>query len=238
MAPSQPSTSTDRALGTRLVVTIAIAVVAALGVLIVRELFPRHTGSHAGTETLRDDAPVSVAPPVVTSPVAHVAPKAAKPMAPVAAQRPESTTPAPAAPAVPLAATMIAQVAANPEAFAPSHVFAPPAGADQVFNYEPLPPFNSTTLKRTRTNPAAWELDAMHGPKLNDLGPEGAVRQAALVKDAIGNETPWYAIESGPLAPAYAVMQGNALRVMSRAFLVQNRASLPADVAAALGKAD
>ncbi len=50
----------------------------------------------------------------------------------------------------------------------------------------------------------------MHGPKMNDLAPEGGVHQAAIAKDAIGNETPWYVIDSGPLAPAYAVQMGRS----------------------------
>jgi hypothetical protein len=212
--------------------------VIALAALIARELFPHHA-------VTRGRASDVAAAPIVEAPVTRVASAApAKdPRAPDRPGVPRNASPTPSDPApssspapVPLAASVIAQVAANPQAFAPSTVFAPPAGREQVYSYEPLPPFNSTTLKRTRTNPAAWELDAMRGPKMNDLGPEGAVHQAALVKDAIGNETPWYAIDSGPLAPAYAVVQGGAMRVMSRAFLLENRSSLPPEVASALGK--
>ena len=240
MEAPQPSPSAPRSWGTRVGVGLATIGVAALGVLIARELLPRHAVPHApvaAREAAESPAVTATASPAPVT--RHETPKAtAAPtgVATVAAPPQETASAQPSAPHVPLAASVIAGVAANPESFAPSHVFAPPAGHDQVFNYEPLPPFNSTTLKRTRANPAAWELDAMHGPKLNDLGPEGAVRQAALVKDSVGNETPWYAIDSGPLAPAYAVMQGSSLRVMSRAYLVENRASLPADVAAALDK--
>jgi hypothetical protein len=233
---SQPNPSPGRSLGARIAFVVAVAGVIALTGLIARELFPHHLTAHA---------PTSGASAVAASDAPTRAPlTAAEPhRAPTSAAAPHESSPGAAAQsstsaalAVPLAATVIAQVAANPEAFAPSTVFSPPAAQDQVYNYEPLPPFNSTTLKRTRKNPSAWELDAMRGPKMKDLGPEGAVRQAALVRDSIGNETPWFAIDSGPLAPAFAVMQGSAMRVMSRAFLLENRASLPPEVASALDK--
>jgi len=233
-APESTSSPTSRK--SRLIAGVAIVGVLALGALLARELFPHHAAVRAAVT----DAHARAVPPPGPQRSAGVeARKTPSPGPAQAVARAVGAEPSASAPAhVPFAATVIAKVAADPQSFFPSHVFAPPAGRDQVFNFEPLPPFNSTTLKRTRTNPAAWELDAMHGPKLNDLGPEGSVRQAALVKDSVGNETPWYAIDSGPLAPAYAVMQGNALRVMSRAFMVENRATLPADVAASLGAVD
>jgi hypothetical protein len=224
---TQPSMDTGRSVATRVMVAVAVAGVIGLGALIVRELMPHHLTIHP-TESAPQEQEVA---PVAPAPIVRAAPAPiAKPAVKVAA------APASTAVIAPLAATVIAQVAADPESFAPSSVFSPPAGKDQVYNYEPLPPFNSTTLKRTRTNPAAWELDAMHGPKLTDLGPEGAVRKAAVAKDSVGNETPWYVIDSGPLAPAYAVVVGRSIRVMSRAYLVENRADLPPEVAASLDK--
>jgi hypothetical protein len=235
---SRPNASRRRALGGRLLAFVAMVGVLALAALIARELFPHHAASHGRASEVAAVSVVEVATPRVA-----LAAPTKPPRAPDRGGVPRGASPTPGDPApasspaaIPLAASIIAQVAANPQAFVPSTVFAPPAAREQVYNYEPLPPFNSTTLKRTRTNPSAWELDAMRGPKMNDLGPEGAVRQAALVRDAIGNETPWFAIDSGPLAPAFAVMQGSAMRVMSRAFLLENRGSLPPEVASALDK--
>jgi hypothetical protein len=212
------------------IAAVAVAGVLALGALIVHELMPHHAVPHAVSIPRDEPEPAPVAP-VPTAHAKHVAA-----VSPTATARPALVAAPAGSAAAPLAATVIAQVAADPESYAPSNVFSPPAGKNQVYNYEPLPPFNSTTLKRSRANPAAWELDAMHGPKLNDLGPEGGVHQAALVKDAVGNETPWYVIDSGPLAPAYAVQAGRSIRVMSRAYLVENRSDLPPEIAATLDK--
>jgi hypothetical protein len=224
-----PSTPTGSSLGTRVTAVVAIAGVLALGALIVRELMPHHTTTHATTTAPREEQ--ETAPVTPAAPIARTARPVARPSATATAAAPKAS-----GPAAPLAATIIAQVAADPESFAPSNRFTPPAGKDQVYSYEPLPPFNSTTLTRTRTNPAAWALDAMHGPKLTELGPEGGVHQAAMVKDSAGNETPWYVVDSGPLAPAYAVQIGRSIRVMSRAYLVENRADMPPEVAATLDK--
>lgn len=227
---SNPSAS--RSAGTRVVAVIAAAGVIALGVLIVRELMPRHAAPHASgpSDRTEDTAPIAAPTPTV---------HASRPLPrPLTTAKTQAAAPAfsIATPTAPLAATVIAGVAADPDAYGPKRVFSPPAGKDELYNFEPLPPFNSTTLRRSRANPGAWELDAMHGPKLTDLGPEGAVHQAAVAKDSIGNETPWYVIDSGPLAPAYALKQANAVRVMSREYLVANRATLPPEVAALLDK--
>jgi hypothetical protein len=215
-------------LGLRLAIAVAIAGVLVLAVLIVRELLPHHRVIHHASTGAPQDSDTEGAPQVAPAPIVRTASRSAAPKATTSAAAPAATAPLPA--------TLIAQLAADPEAFAPSGVFSPPAGTDQIYNYEMLPPFNSTTLKRTRANPAAWELDAFHGPKLKDLGPEGAVRQAVLARDSIGNETAWYAIDSGPLAPAYAVEMGRSIRVMSREYMVANRADLPPEVASTLDK--
>ena len=223
----------ERPLATRLGSVAISAAFLAVGILVARELFPHHAQHRAASATMATESSLAEAP--TGAQAAAPTPPAPTAATPVVAAAPTSA-PAPKIAAIPLAATVISQVVANPEAFAPSHVFGPPAAPQQIFNYEPLPPFNSTTLKRTRTNPAAWELDAMHGPKMNDLGPAGAVHQAAVARDSIGNETPWYSIDSGPLAPAYAVMQAGSVRVMSRAFMVANRSELPPEVASELDR--
>jgi hypothetical protein len=232
---TQANSTTSRSTGTRIGALVAIAGILALGALIVHELRPHRAATH-GASSVPDDR-TAEAPPVVAPSPSSIANGSARPV-PVAKPNAPSAHAAPpaAGPAIPTAATVISQVVADPDAFAPSHVFSPPAGPEQLYNFEPLPPFNSTTLKRSRKDPSAWELDAMHGPKMSDLGPAGAVHQAVIVKDSIGNETPWYSIDSGPLAPAYAVMQAGSIRVMSRAFMLANRGDLPPGVATTLDR--
>ncbi len=216
-------------IGTRVIAAVAILGVLALGGLIVRELMPHHGVTHASSAP-EESVPEATAPPAVTAAPARPKPRPAASATTAAAPAPPTKNEV----AAPHAAVLIAQVAADPDAFAPSTVYKPLLGPEQLYNFEPLPPFNSTTLRRSKANPKEWELDAQRGPKLKDLGPEGSVRQAAIAKDNVGNQTPWYRIDSGPLAPAYAVEVGRSIRVMSKEYLVANRSDLPPEVAATL----
>jgi hypothetical protein len=227
--------SKEESRGVRAPVALAVAVVVAafvtLGVLIARELMPRSATRHA----------VASANATREAPVVESAPQAAPAPAPVRRAQTQTAAAPPAAAsapttgaAAPTAATLISQLVADPESFGPTGGFSPPAGNEQFYNFELLPPFNNASLRRTRANPTAWALDALHGPKPNDLGPAGGVHPAAVAKDSNGSEMPWYIIDSGPLAPAYAVQTGKAIRVMSRDYLLANRANLPAEIAATL----
>jgi hypothetical protein len=217
----------------RAVIAFASAGVIALGVLIVRELAFK-TPPHRALAKAAQMADMAETP-ALAAPVAPVQTTRPAAPAPVASAAPADSTAASAA--IPFAANVIARLAANPEDFEPSRVFAPPVAKEQLYVYDRLPPFNGTTLKRSRANPNAWEFDAIHGPaKMKDLGPAGSVREAAVVHDSAGSETSWYLIDAGPLAPAYAVEQGRTIRVMSKAFLDENRNGLPPEVVAALSR--
>ncbi|HEY2516749.1 MAG TPA: hypothetical protein VGI39_38025, partial [Polyangiaceae bacterium] len=148
-----------------------------------------------------------------------------------------STSPPPTPAPAPLAAATIAAVVTNPDAFAPSSVFRPPVAKFESYFYDSLPGFNSSELKRSRANPAEWELDAMHGAKPDDLAPRGGVHEATTSHDAHGNEiATWYTIDDGPLAPAIATQLGTTTRVMSRAYVEANRKDFPPELVALLAK--
>jgi hypothetical protein len=226
-------TSPATGAGTRLIAGVALLGVLALTALIVRELIPHHGVAPSPRGVIEERSlppePIATAAPLAT-------PRAVPTASAGAPARPAPTMNAVGDPSAPLAANVIAQVAKDPEAFAPTTAFSPVSSKTQLYNFDPLPPFNSTTLRRVKANPAAWELDAMRGPKLKDLGPEGSVRQAAIVKDTVGNETTWYRIDSGPLAPAYAVEVGRSIRVMSKDYIAANREDMPPEIAATLDR--
>ena len=213
--------------------SVAGAVVLLLAVLILRELFVHSHGTlHAATTPAENADPLAAAAPParVTDPTAHVTPVARAAPAEVSPSRPAAAAEAPAA------AKIIAGVAEDPRAFGPTSSFAPPAISTERFIFDALPPFNSTELKRSRTNHAEWELDALHGPKMEELAPSGGVHEAATAKDANGTELgTWYVIDSGPLAPAFATQSLQALRVMSRAYVEANKDQFPPEVMTLLG---
>ena len=203
--------------------------VLALGVLIARELLPH--------DSLRRAPTTNAAPGLSPPPASHAAPppRAAATALAAAPPAPAPLSSAPAAP--PLAAATIAAVVTDPDAFAPSSVFRPPVAKFESYFYDSLPGFNSSELKRSRANPAEWELDAMHGAKPDDLAPRGGVHEATTSHDAHGNEiATWYTIDDGPLAPAIATQLGTTTRVMSRAYVEANRNDFPPELVAVLAK--
>lgn len=205
-----------------------------LGALIVRELLGHPKGQRAVEAVHPADA---VPPPAQAT---RPTPPATKPAAParLASAPAPSSAPARAPAPAPAAAQIIAGVAEDPQAFGPSSSFAPPAVKTETFIFNALPPFNSTELKRSRVHHDEWELDALHGPKMEDLAPAGGVHEAVTAKDAQGTElSKWYVIDSGPLAPAFATQSLQALRVMSRAYVEANRDQFPAEVMALVASA-
>jgi hypothetical protein len=221
---------------TWLALTAAGLGVLVLAVLIVRELLvpptrgPRPVTGVTPSAALRQaDAVPPPTRPGERSPSAK--PASAASVAPASAPE-RAAAPAPAA------AQIIAGVAEDPQAFGPSNSFAPPALKTETFIFNALPPFNSTELKRSRVHHDEWELDALHGPKMEDLAPAGGVHEAVTAKDAQGTElSKWYVIDSGPLAPALATQSLQALRVMSRAYVEANGDQFPAEVMALVASA-
>jgi hypothetical protein len=232
VAPMETKPSSSRRMGKIAISTVSIGGVLFLGVLIVRELLPHHSAPHASS---RAEEPSSDAvEPAPTQAPPRAAPRAKVAEAPAPAQA--AAAPTAAAVNVPLAATLISQVVTNPEAFAPSNTFAPPVAKTEMFHYEQLPPFNSTELRRSRANPKAWELSALRGPKMEDLGPPGGVKEAAIVKDDMGNQTSWFQVDKGPLAGAFAVTTNMGVRVISHDYVEEHRAEFPEGVASLLDK--
>jgi hypothetical protein len=145
---------------------------------------------------------------------------------------PVEPAPAPVAPAPP-AARVLAGVIANPRSTAPANVVQHPNKHSETYAYERLLPFQAADLTRDKTNPKAWAMNLARGPELDDLAPRGGMREAFVQKDDQGDPfATWYAIDTGPLAPAYAIRRGDLTRVISRPYLEANRADFPPSVTA------
>jgi hypothetical protein len=224
------SLPSGRSLRTAAITAVAAVGVLLLGALIVHELAPHHAVARATSSPAIDRATASAPPLRALS--APGAPHAARRAAPAA---PSETPPAGAA--LPVTARAAVAILADPTAFKPRYRFFDAARNMDSFTYETLPPFRSGTVKISRTDPTVWELNGMQGGGPNDLGPSGAVREAAVLKDDHGTVTStWYAVDSGPLAPAFAVERGETLHVVSRALVEANRAEYPPEVTSLLDK--
>jgi hypothetical protein len=151
---------------------------------------------------------------------------------------PEPAPAPPATPSAPDAARAVAGIVADPRSGDPQNVTKNPRNHTETFAYERLSPFGAAELTRDPKNPAAWQLGSLGGDMpLEDLAPRGDVREAVVQKDDKGEAfTTWYAIDSGPLAPAYATKIGPQTRVVSRAYLEANRADFPASFTVVLDR--
>jgi hypothetical protein len=127
----------------------------------------------------------------------------------------------------------LASIIHDPESWPSEGVFHDRIHGIDKYSYENFGPFRRGDLKRDAKNPDAWDMDGSNGrgkvTNVEALAPPGGTREAATVRDDKGNTIgTWYAIETGPLAPAYAtVMASGGTRVISRAYLESNRDSFP-----------
>jgi hypothetical protein len=232
-----PRRSLSKAIAVALYSLVGVALIA-LVVLLVRELMPHHA-TNIPTVARHDDV---VAPPTPTAAPAPTV--AAAPRGKGNGHGGERTdTPAPAAPRADdlVRVRELASIIAHPESEPSTGVFHNRATNLDHYSYDQtFGPYHRGSLKRDAKNPAAWELDGTNGPatptKLEDIAPAGALHEAATVKDDQGNPvSTWFAIDSGPLAPAYAtIMATGGTRVVSRAYLEENRAQFPPSLTAVL----
>jgi hypothetical protein len=209
----------------------ALLFVVALLAMIARELVPHHALASSGP---RDDEEA------VTAPV--VAPAAPAP-SPVPVRAIGAAAHAVVAPAKPEPAAVVdtpssralANIVTDPRATRVSNVTKNPRNHTETFAYERVPPFGGAELTRDPANPAAWQFGSLGDVELDDLAPRGGVHQAVVQKDDKGEEfATWYAIEAGPLAPAYAAKVGPETRIISRAYLEANRGDFPASFTSVL----
>jgi hypothetical protein len=221
-------------------VALALAVAAvgviALFVLIARELFASRR--IVATEVPHETAPVlapsatlapAAQPPPVTGAIAHA--RSAPPTSAAAEPAPAPAPPTSAAPLAPRAARAIADVIANPRSVPIQVVTQNRRNHTETYAYDRLPPFLGSDLTRDKTNADAWDLNVSRGPGLEELAPRGGIHEAFVQKDDHGDPfATWYAIDTGPLAPAYAIQQGDRTRVISRPYLEANRADFPPSV--------
>ncbi len=209
----------------------------ALVVLLVRELMPHHATT-VPTVAHHDDvldvpAPTPTAAPAPTA-TAHGDGNAH------GHEATEVARPAPAHDDL-VRVRALASLIANPDSQPSTGVFHNrQAGIDHYSYDDNFGPFRRGALKRSAKNPASWEIDGSNGAasttKLEDIAPSSAFHEAAVVKDEQGNPvTTWYLLDSGPLAPAYAtIMATGGTRVVSRAYLEENRAQFPESLTSVL----
>ncbi len=239
-AQSSLRQETSRPLSKTIALAYAIAGVAliALAVLLVRELMPHHAASVA--KVVRNDPRVAPPAPAVSAPAAPAT-------APIAKGReetdaPHAATPAPKSDGL-ARARALASIIANPESQPTTGVFHNQVTHLDHYSYDDsFGPFRRGSMKRDAKNPAAWEIDGSNGPRsttsLDEIAPANALHEAAAVRDANGNPvSTWFSVDSGPLAPSYAtVLAAGGARVVSRAYLEENRSQFPAELTAVLDR--
>ena len=227
-----PRRSLPKPIAIALFTLVGLALVS-LVVLLVRELMPHHATSIPSVAHHDDTLDVPAAP-VATAPPAPIAVTQGKGNG---HGHEQTDTPAPAAPRPDglVRVRALASIIANPESQPSTGVFHNRATSLDHYSYDDnFGPYHRGSLKRDAKNPAAWEIDGTNGPatptKLEDIAPAGALHEAATVKDDQGNPvSTWFSIDSGPLAPAYATLLATGgTRVISRAYLDENRTQFPA----------
>jgi hypothetical protein len=205
-------------------------VVLALCVLIARELRPARGGARAAAP---EPARATPAPAVVATTTPATS-------APVAA--PAATVARAAASDGLVRARALASIIHAPDSRPSEGVFHDRFARTEQYAYEGFGPFRRGELVRDMDDPEAWEIDGSNGrghpTRLEDVAPARAIREAATVRDEAGNLVgTWYAIDDGPLAPAFAtLLPTGGARVVSRAYLQAHRSAFPPSLVAALDR--
>jgi hypothetical protein len=213
----------------RVCLGVAAVGVVTLGVLIARELAPHHArvASNVGHES---DPVVTPSPTAEPAPVptSRAAASIAQALAPKV-DAPPLASAASAAPAVPGAAVAISAFLEDPAAYHPANVSRDAKRGTTHYSYDGMAPYHAGEIIRDEKNPQAWFVALSGGPKsLDELGPKGSVHEAVVQTDADGKPfATWFAVEGGPLAPAYAMQTGDQIRVLSRAYLESHRSEYP-----------
>jgi hypothetical protein len=234
-----PRRSLPKSIAVALYSLVGLALLA-LVALLVRELMPHHA-TNIPSVAHHDDPVAAPAPTVAPAPAPTVAAQGQG----NGHGHEQTDTPAPAAPRPDsfVRVRELASIIAHPESEPSTGVFHNRVTSIDSYSYDQsFGPYHRGSLKRDAKNPAAWELDGVNGPanptKLEDIAPVSALHEAATVKDDQGNPvSTWFSIDSGPLAPAYAtIMATGGTRVVSRAYLEENRTQFPPSLTAVLDR--